>query len=81
METNNKDRKTRYLLPIYLSLALSTGLIIGAYLIPSKVKTVWYADYASDKIGEVMQLVKNHYFDKVDLDERTTKPFRPCCKP
>ncbi|OQA86840.1 MAG: Carboxy-terminal processing protease CtpB precursor [Bacteroidetes bacterium ADurb.Bin234] len=69
METNNKDRKTRYLLPIYLSLALSTGLIIGAYLIPSKVKTVWYADYASDKIGEVMQLVKNHYFDKVDLDE------------
>lgn len=69
METNNKDRKTRYLFPIYLSLALSTGLIIGAYLIPSKVKTVWYADYASDKIGEVMQLVKNHYFDKVDLDE------------
>lgn len=69
METNNKDRKVRNLFPIYLSLALATGLIIGAYLIPTKVKTIWYADYASDKIGEVMQLVKNYYFDKVDMDE------------
>ncbi|NLO42897.1 MAG: peptidase S41, partial [Bacteroidales bacterium] len=69
MEQNHKEKRARNYVPLYLSIVLVLGILIGAYLIPVQVKTITSSSTMSTKIGEVMQLINRYYFDKVDVDE------------
>lgn len=69
MEQNHKEKRARNYIPLYLSIVLVLGILIGAYLIPVQVKTITSSSTMSTKIGEVMQLINRYYFDKVDVDE------------
>ncbi len=67
-EYNNTNRKVR--LPIYLSIALILGLLIGVYFIPSKKETpLIHFSIGNDKINEVSRIIQRYYFDNVTKDQ------------
>ena len=76
MEQNHKEKRARNYVPLYLSIVLVLGILIGAYLIPVQVKTITSSSTMSTKIGEVMQLINRYYFDKVDVDELNDQTIR-----
>ena len=69
MEENiSKEMKRRNYLPLYLSAAMAIGLVIGVFLIPNRTKTL-VSYHTNEKLGEVVELIKQYYFEEVDLDK------------
>jgi carboxyl-terminal processing protease len=74
-EYNNSNRKIR--LPIYLSIALILGLLIGVYFIPSKKDTpLINISMGNDKINEVSRIIQRYYFDNVTKDQLDEEAIR-----
>ncbi|MDR0367524.1 MAG: S41 family peptidase [Bacteroidales bacterium] len=62
---NNKAR-----LPIYVSIALIAGLLIGVYFIPSKKNISWInISMGDNKIDEVSRIIQRYYFDEADKEQ------------
>ena len=74
-EYNNSNRKVR--LPIYLSLAMILGLLIGVYFIPSK-KEIPLINFSigNDKINEVSRIIQQYYFDDVTKNQLDEEAIR-----
>ncbi|VAW26003.1 Carboxy-terminal processing protease [hydrothermal vent metagenome] len=63
--TNNSVKQT--LLPIWLGLAIATGIVIGAQFVDKPVKTK-KAGTAIEKMKEVLLSIDNNYVDSISVD-------------
>ena len=74
-EYNNKNSKVR--LPIYLSLVLILGILIGVYFIPSKKDTpLINISMGNDKINEVSRIIQRYYFENVTKNQLDEEAIR-----